>query len=63
LLRLVVEERDAADASEWRGHVQHVGSGYERQFENLDDLIAFVGQQLFREYGAVGAADEVLGNE
>jgi hypothetical protein len=46
LLRLVVQEEDEASAEGWRGRIQHVSSGYERQFEHLQDMIAFISEQL-----------------
>src|SRR5262245_17249858 len=46
LLRLVVEETNSEDTDEWRGRIQHIGSGYERQFERLEDIIAFITQQF-----------------
>ena len=45
LLRLVVQD-DEATAEGWRGRIQHVSSGYERQFEHLQDMIAFISEQL-----------------
>jgi hypothetical protein len=38
LLRLVVNEPYSADTGDWRGRIQHIGSGYEHQFERLEDL-------------------------
>ena len=46
LLRIIVEERPGCAPGEWRGRVQHVGSGIEEQFESLHDLMRFVGAQI-----------------
>lgn len=46
LLRIVVEDRPGCPPGEWRGRVQHVGSGIEEQFEDLHDLLRFVGAQV-----------------
>ena len=45
LLRLVVQD-DEVNAEGWHGRIQHVSSGYERQFERLQDMIAFISDQL-----------------
>jgi hypothetical protein len=49
LLRLVVQESDAQDTEAWRGRIQHVSSGCERQFEHLQELIEFIGEQMVNE--------------
>jgi hypothetical protein len=46
LLRLVVNEPNSPDTDDWRGRIQHIGSGYERQFERLEDIVAFINQQF-----------------
>jgi len=46
LLRLVVNEPYSEDMDDWRGRIQHIGSGHERQFERLEDIIAFIAQQF-----------------
>jgi len=46
LLRLVIETHDDAESDAWRGRVQHVASGTERQFEHLQDLIACINAQF-----------------
>jgi hypothetical protein len=46
LLRLVVEGHDDAAAEAWRGRIHHVGSGHERHFERLQDIITFVNEQF-----------------
>jgi hypothetical protein len=50
LLRLVVEDQNSAETDAWRGRIQHVGSGYERQFEHLQDIIAFIREQFPNNY-------------
>jgi hypothetical protein len=59
LLRLVVHEAVVSDTQAWQGRVQHVGSGYERQFERLSDLIAFIGEQICTDHSLVITCDEV----
>ena len=46
LLRLVVEEPQAPEGEPWRGRIQHVSSGSERQFEHMQDMLMFISQQL-----------------
>ena len=46
LLRLVVEDQNNADTEAWRGRIQHVGSGHERQFDRLQDIVAFIREQF-----------------
>ena len=46
LLRLVVHDSDVPFAEAWRGRIQHISSGGERQFEHMQDLIDFIGEQL-----------------
>ena len=46
LLRLVVDEPVEAGARPWRGRIQHVSSGYERQFERVQDMLAFIEDQV-----------------
>jgi hypothetical protein len=47
LVRLVVEGGDAPDRA-WRGRIQHVSSGGVRQFERIQDMLAFISDQLMR---------------
>ena len=63
LLRLVVQEQGQQPADAWRGRVQHISSGYERQFERLQDLIDFIGQQLINEQSLLIVCDEQLSAE
>ena len=46
LLRLVVNEPYNEGTDDWRGRIQHIGSGHERQFERLEDIVAFITQQF-----------------
>ena len=46
LLRLVVDEKPDADVEAWRGRIQHIGSGHERYFEHLEDVVAFINEQF-----------------
>jgi hypothetical protein len=57
LLRLVVED-DEVSVESWRGRIQHVSSGYERQFEHLQDLLTFINEQLVSNHAADGGYDE-----
>lgn len=41
LLRLVVQG-DSIDPDMWHGRVQHVGSGDERMFRTLHEVVAFI---------------------
>ena len=46
LLRLVVQDNEVPSADAWRGRIQHISSGGERQFEHIQDVIDFIGAQL-----------------
>jgi len=59
LLRLVVEAGDAPDRA-WRGRIQHVGSGGEQQFERMQDMLAFISNQLPHNQSKPLAADPSL---
>lgn len=48
LIRLVVEDDDAPERA-WRGRIQHVSSGGEQQFERIQDMLAFIRDQLTRD--------------
>jgi hypothetical protein len=63
LLRLVVHEHEVQAAEAWRGRVQHISSGYERQSERLQDLIDFIGQQLISEQSMLIICDEQFSPE
>jgi hypothetical protein len=58
LLRLVVEEPYGTDTDDWRGRIQHIGSGHERQFERLEDIVAFICQQFASEHIRLMRDDE-----
>lgn len=50
LLRLVVNETRDVEVEDWRGRIQHIGSGHERYFEHLEDVIAFINEQFSGGY-------------
>jgi hypothetical protein len=50
LLRLVVNETRDVDVDPWRGRIQHIGSGHERYFEHLEDIVAFINEQFADGY-------------
>jgi len=60
LLRLVIEAHDDAESDAWRGRIQHVASGTERQFQRLEDLIAFINAQFGD--GSLSRDDETAGD-
>ena len=62
LLRLVVEG-GAADEPCWRGRIQHVSSGYEQQFERVQDMLAFISEQFAAEPPKPRALDRFLQND
>lgn len=53
LLRLVVEEPRAPEGEAWRGRIQHVSSGSERQFDHMQDMLTFISQQLVSQQSFV----------
>ena len=63
LLRLVVHDSEVAADDEWRGRVQHISSGCERQFERMQDLIDFIGKQLVHEQSLVIIWDDQVSAE
>jgi hypothetical protein len=63
LLRLVVHDNDVPSADAWHGRIQHISSGGERQFERMQDLIDFIGQQLVQRHQPLIAYDEQLSAE
>ena len=63
LLRLVVHENHAQAADTWRGRIQHIRSGDERQFERMQDLIDFIGEQLVKDQSMLIICDDRLGAE
>ena len=48
LVRLVVEGGDAPDR-DWRGRIRHVSSGGEQQFERIQEMLAFISNQLVHD--------------
>lgn len=61
LLRIVVEDHQTLDPDAWRGRIQHVGSGCERQFEHLLDIVTFICDHLTPEQGRAWIPDEQAG--
>jgi hypothetical protein len=50
LLRVVVQDGESAPPDTWRGRIQHVGSGDERNFQRIEDVIAFIHEQFASEF-------------
>lgn len=46
LLRLVVQDADDLKPETWHGRVQHVMTGSECQFDELEDLVSFIREQF-----------------
>jgi hypothetical protein len=63
LLRLVVHASEVPPADEWRGRIQHISSGCERQFERMQDLIDFIGEQMVHEQSLLIICDDQLSAE
>ena len=63
LLRIVVQQEDSPASDAWRGRVQHISSGYERQFERMQDLIDFIGEQLVHEQSMLIECNDRLSAE
>ena len=63
LLRLVVRDSEVLPADAWRGRIQHISSGCERQFEHMQDLIDFIGEQMVHEQSLLIVCDEQLSAE
>ena len=63
LLRLVVHDSEVPSADAWRGRIQHISSGCERQFERMQDLIDFIGEQLMNEQSQPIVSDDQLSAE
>ena len=59
LVRLVVEGSDAPDGA-WRGRIQHVSSGGEQQFERIQDMLAFISNQLMHDQPRLLAFEQPL---
>jgi len=63
LIRLVVQENESPAEGIWRGRIQHISSGHERQFERMQDLIDFIGEQLVNKQSMLIVCDEQLSAE
>ena len=63
LLRLVVRDSDVPPGDAWRGRVQHISSGSERQFERMQDLIDFISEQMVHEQSLLIVCDDQLSAE
>ena len=63
LLRLVIHDSEVLPAEAWRGRVQHIGTGCERQFERMQDLIDFISEQLGQEQPLLIVSDDQLSAE
>jgi hypothetical protein len=59
LVRLVVEGGVAPDRA-WRGRIQHVSSGVEQQFERIQDMLAFISDQLVQNQTQLLAFEQPL---
>lgn len=46
LLRIVVQEDDGHESGEWRGRVQHIGTGAETSFAGVEELTSFIAMHL-----------------
>lgn len=57
LLRLVVDEHCPASAG-WRGRIQHVASGSECQFDQVQEALAFI-DRLVQRHAAELAVEAV----
>lgn len=54
LLRLVVDEHGPAGAA-WRGRIQHVGSGSECRFGQVQEALAFIDDLVQRHAAELAA--------
>lgn len=50
LLRVVVQEGECVDPDGWRGRIKHIGSGDERHFQRLEDVILFIREQFSGDF-------------
>lgn len=46
LLRVVINDAACAAPEAWRGRIQHVASGDERHFGQIEDVINFIREQF-----------------
>ena len=42
-------KRDHCECRAWRGRIQHVSSGGEQQFERIQEMLAFISNQLVHD--------------
>ena len=63
LLRLVVHDDEVSPADAWRGRIQHISSGCERQFEHMQDLINFIDEQMAHDQSLLIVCDDQLSAE
>ena len=63
LLRLVIHDSAVPPADEWRGRIQHISSGCERQFDHMQDLINFIGEQLVHDQSLLIVCDDQVSAE
>ena len=63
LLRLVIRDSELLPTDVWRGRVQHISSGCERQFEHMQDLINFIGEQLVHDQSLLIVCDDQVNAE
>jgi len=60
LLRLVIRDSELLSTDAWRGRVQHISSGCERQFDRMQDLIEFIGEQMATDQSLLIVCDDQL---
>ena len=60
LLRLVIRDSELLPTDAWRGRVQHISSGCERQFDRMQDLIEFIGEQMATDQSLLIVCDDQL---
>ena len=63
LLRLVIRDNEVLPADAWRGRIQHISSGCERQFEHMQDLIKFIDEQMAHDQSLLIVCDDQLSAE
>ncbi len=47
LLRIVVSEDHPSIPERWRGRIQHIATGAERQVDELAQIVAFINSHLY----------------
>jgi hypothetical protein len=53
LLRVVVQESGCDGSDVWRGRITHIGSGDERSFQHIEDVIAFIHEQFHGNFARI----------